>query len=272
MGRLDGKTVLIVGGGSGAGSTTALRYGAEGAAVCVADIDGGAAEAVAAKIRDAGARAVAVEGDVADERSAHRFVTTTLEELGAVDVVHNNAAALNLLAQDQDLTALDADVIDRTFAVNVKGPMLVCKHAVPLMLAAGHGVIVNTASMAAVQADTALTAYSASKAALMSLTRTIAAAYGPRGIRANTIVPNFMLTERAIATSGADDLRLRLSERLVDRLGTPDDLANVAVFLASDESSYIQGQAIVMDGGDLAHRPSVSVRRWRELGESADAT
>jgi NAD(P)-dependent dehydrogenase (short-subunit alcohol dehydrogenase family) len=263
--RLDGKTVLIVGGASGAGKTTAIRYAAEGAAVAVADINAAVGEEVAASIRDAGGRAVAVAGDVSEEDDARRFVSATVDAFGTVDVLHNIAYAYNLLASDRDLMALEADVIDRTFAVNTKGPILTCKHAIPVMLAQGRGVIINTASMSAVQADPGLTAYAASKAALMSVTRSIATLYGRRGIRCNTLVPNFMLTDRA-KTYDDEYQRLKLSERLVDRLGTPDDFANVAVFLASDESAYIQGQAILMDGGDLAHRPSVTVETWQELG------
>jgi len=265
VGRLEDKSVLVVGGASGAGMATAIRYAAEGAAVTVADIDEPAAEAVVADIRASGGSAVAVGGDISEEDDARRFVTATVDAFGTVDVLHNIAYAYNLLASDRDLTELEADVIDRAFAVNAKGPMLTCKHTLPVMLERGHGVIINTASMAAVQADPGLTAYSASKAAVMSLTRTVATLYGRRGIRCNTLVPNFMLTARA-KTFDAEYHRLKLSERLLDRLGTPDDFANVSVFLASDDSAYIQGQAILMDGGDLAHRPSVTVESWQALG------
>jgi NAD(P)-dependent dehydrogenase (short-subunit alcohol dehydrogenase family) len=265
VGRLAGRHVLIVGAATGAGRATAFRFATEGASVAIADINAEGAEAVAAGIRHKGGNAVAIVGDVADEDDARRFVTTTTDAFGSIDVLHNNAAALHLIRHDQDLVSLEASVIDEMFAVNVKGPMLVCKHAIPGMLAAGRGVIINTASMTAVQADPGLVAYGASKAALMSVTRSIATLYGRRGIRCNTIVPNFMLTERAKANYDAEGLRLKLSERLVDRLAEPEDLANVALFLASDESAYIQGQAILMDGGDRAHRPSVTVTSWEEL-------
>ncbi len=271
MSRLSGRTAIIVGSATGAGRATALRFAAEGAQVVVADVNEAGAKEVVDEIGGLGAEAIAVTVDLRDEESIREMIRVSLERFSKIDILHNNAAALHLISQDRDLCDLEAGVIDDTFAVNVRGPMLTCKHVIPTMLAAGRGVIINTASMAGVQADDGLVAYSASKAALMSLTRSIATLYGRKGIRCNTIAPNLMLTKRAIEKFSAEDLRLKLSERLLSRLGTPEDLAGVALFLATEESSYIQGQVIVMDGGDSVHRPKTSVDAWHELaGLSAE--
>jgi len=268
--RLSKKIAVIVGSASGAGRATALAFAEEGATVVAADINDAGAKEVASEIVAAGGTATAALVDLADEKSIRSMVAGVLSEFGRIDVLHNNAAALHLLVNDFDLENLEADLIDQTFAVNVRGPILTCKHVVASMVAHGGGVIINTASMAAIQADRGLVAYGASKAAVLSPTRSVATMYGRQGIRCNAIVPNLMLTDRAKAKFDAASLALKLSERSMPRLGTPEDFARVAIFLASDDSAYIQGQSIMMDGGDTVHRPGLSVVDWQSI--TADHT
>jgi NAD(P)-dependent dehydrogenase (short-subunit alcohol dehydrogenase family) len=237
-----------------------MAYASEGASVVVADINVDGAKEVAAQVQECHGPSHALHVDLADEVSIERMVEEALGIFGRIDVLHNNAAALHLLANDGDLLDLDSAVAHATFEVNVVGPMMTCKHLLPSMLERGHGVIINTASMAGVQADEGKSCYAASKAALLSLTRSIATMYGMRGIRCNAIVPATMVTASAAEQLDAEALRLRRSERLLNRSATPEDFAGVCLFLACDESAYVQGQAVIMDGGALAHRPLISVQ------------
>jgi NAD(P)-dependent dehydrogenase (short-subunit alcohol dehydrogenase family) len=265
--KLAGRVAIVTGAASGIGRATALRLAAEGAHVLVADLDATAAERVVAEIAAAGGDAAACRADVAEETSVAHMVATAIERFGGLDVLHNNAAATapELLERDLDLLSLDVDVWERTFAVNLRGPMLVCKHALPHMLARHKGVIVNTSSAAGLVGDLARTAYGASKAGLESLTRYVATQYGKRGIRCNAIAPGVIQTPALTANVPPEQIALYERHHLTPRLGTPEDIAAAVAFLASDDAAFITGQTLSVDGGLLIHHPA-----YAELARDPD--
>ena len=254
--RLAGKVAIVTGAASGIGAGTARVLAAAGAAVVVADINVEKAEQQAATIRAAGDRALAVEADVSDEASVERLVAEAVAAFGGLDVVHNNAAATVLSRSEPQLIGdADATQWDRTFRVNTTGAMLVIKHAIPRMLERGRGSIINMSSGAGQRGDLGHSAYGASKAAIVSLTQYVATQYGKQGIRCNAISPGMIITPDNAHIHGGRTSELMIRHHLTPRLGTPDDIAYAVLFLASDESSFITGQLIAVDGGSSAHAP-----------------
>lgn len=254
--RLSGKVAIVTGAASGIGAGTARVLAAAGAAVVIADVNLDKAEAQAAAIRAARFPAKAIEADVSDEASVERLVAETVASFGGLDVVHNNAAATALSRSEAQLIA-DADPADwdTTFRVNTTGAMLVIKHAIPRMLERGGGSIINMSSGAGQRGDLGHAAYGASKAAIVALTQYVATQYGKQGIRCNAIAPGMIITPDNIHIHGGRTSELMLRHQLTPRLGTPDDIANTVLFLASDESAFITGQLICVDGGSSAHAP-----------------
>lgn len=248
--RLAGKVAIVTGAASGIGAGTARVLAAAGAAVVVADIDVERAEEQAATIRAAGYRAAAIAADVSDEAAVERLVVETVATFGGLDVVHNNAAATALSRAEPQLIA-DADPAqwDTTFRVNTTGAMLVIKHAIPPMLERGGGSIINMSSGAGQRGDLGHTAYAASKAAVVALTRYVATQYGKQGIRCNAISPGMIITPDNVHIHGGRTSELMLRHHLTPRLGSPADIASAVLFLASDESGFITGQLICVDGG-----------------------
>jgi NAD(P)-dependent dehydrogenase (short-subunit alcohol dehydrogenase family) len=224
--------------------------------VVLADINIAGAEARAADIRRAGGEAVAFEADIANEPAVEAMVAFTVKHYGGVDVLHNNAAnfAPDVLGPDlaTDILHLDLAVFDRTIAVNLRGFILTMKYAVPEMLKRGGGSIINTSSGVSLLPQLSQHAYSISKAGVNMLTRAVATAYGKQGIRCNAVLPGLVLT--GPLTQELVDAVVR--HNLTPYAGLPQDLANVFVFLASDESRYITGQLLQVDGGILAHTPT----------------
>jgi NAD(P)-dependent dehydrogenase (short-subunit alcohol dehydrogenase family) len=259
-GKLTDRVAIVTGAASGIGRATALALAAEGAAVVVADLFAEGAERVAREVTAAGGRAVAQPTDVGDEASVAAMVEAALKSFGRLDVLHNNAAATEpqLLAGDLELTAMDAAVWDRTLAINLRGPMLGCKHAIPRMLERGGGAIVNTSSASGLTGDLVRAAYGASKAGLDALTRYVATQYGKRGIRCNSIAPGVIATPALAANVPQPQIDAYERSHLTPRLGRPEDIARAVVFLASDDAAFITGQVISVDGGLLAHHPSYS--------------
>jgi NAD(P)-dependent dehydrogenase (short-subunit alcohol dehydrogenase family) len=238
----------------------------EGASVVVADINGPGAEAAAARLSDAGGRAIAVATDVSKEADVVTLMDRVMSEFGRIDILHNNAADLSpdTFMHDNGILEMDAGVWDRTMAVNLRGPMLGCKHAIPHMLEGGGGAIVNTASVSALIGETTHLAYSCSKAGLLALTRHVANMFGGQGIRINSVAPGLMLTETAKERLDERELAAFRAERLLENAATPDDVANLIFFLASDQAACITGQTYVLDGGTLAKRPRMAMREWEE--------
>jgi NAD(P)-dependent dehydrogenase (short-subunit alcohol dehydrogenase family) len=257
-GKLAGRVAIVTGAASGIGRATALVLAAEGAAVVVADLVGEGAERVAREIGAAGGRALAQQTDVADEGSVAAMVEAAVKSFGGLDVLHNNAAATDpaLLAGDLDITAMEVAIWDRTLAVNLRGPMLGCKHAIPRMLERGGGSIINTSSASALVGDPVRTAYGISKAGLDSLTRYVATQYGKRGIRCNSIAPGVVATPALAANVPPEMIAIYERSHLTPRLGRPEDIAAAVVFLASDDAAFITGQTLSVDGGLLAHHPA----------------
>jgi len=255
MRRFENKVVIVTGGGGGIGEATVLRFAAEGAAVAVADVNGEAAERVADAVRATGAKAIAVVGDVSEEAEVKRMVAETVQAFGGLDVLHNNAAAVSdeIVAGDGDLVDLEQELIDKVMAVNLRGPIFLCKHAIPHMIERGGGAILNTSSIAAIRGLPGVPVYAASKAALASLTRSVATQYGKQGIRCNTVAPGTTMVPRAIAKYDEDTVAQALGAVLTTRLGEPKDIAAVVVFLASEDAAYITGHEIVADGGQTIH-------------------
>jgi NAD(P)-dependent dehydrogenase (short-subunit alcohol dehydrogenase family) len=262
--RLADRVAVITGSASGAGRATAHRMSREGATVVIVDIDEPGARRVADEVAETGGQVLAIPTDVRVEPAVAAMVDEVVTRFGRLDILHNNAADLSdeQMHADVDPVTVDLAVWDQAMAANLRGPLLGCKYAIPVMVRAGGGVIINTASTSGLIGDTRRPAYAASKAGVISLTQTVATQYGHAGIRCVGIAPGLMLSPVALRNLSEEQRRVFRAERLIDHEGTPEDLAGVATFLASDDARYITGQTIVMDGGMLAHRPSLTLDQW----------
>lgn len=255
MSRVDGRVALVFGAGSSGGALSngraaALAYARAGALVAAIDIDGESARVTADQVVREGGTALALTADVTDEESVAAAVRATTETLGAPAILHNNVGVPVL----GDVETLGRDAWDRAIALNATGAFLTCKHALPAMLAAGRGAIVNVSSVAAIRhTGYAYPAYMAGKAALDQLTVSIALTYARRGVRANAILPGLIdtpLVDARLHTDDAGDARaVRDATSPTGRMGSPWDVANVAVFLASDDAAYVNGVCLPVDGG-----------------------
>ena len=246
MGRLDGKVALITGAGSGMGRRAAQAFVREGACVVAADLN---SHAVHETVSSSNGKAVAVAGDVSREPDVARFVKTATDRFGKLDVLYNNAGIFDA-ADESVITTTDA-IWDRTMAINVKGVAFCCKHGIPEMIKAGGGSVINIASFVALVGCTVpQDAYTASKGAVISLTKSLAVQFGPKGIRSNAICPGPIETPlmRDLLTD-ENKKRVRLNRIPMGRFGHADDIVSLAVYLASDESTWTNGAALVVDGG-----------------------
>jgi NAD(P)-dependent dehydrogenase (short-subunit alcohol dehydrogenase family) len=255
MGRLQDKVAIVTGGAGGIGSATARKLGREGAAVVVTDINGEAAAAVAGEITAAGGRAISVQTDLSNETDVASMIASTVTVFGRLDILHNNAALTesDFLSRDTAVTELSLEVWDRTMSVNLSSQMLTCKHAIPEMVKDGGGSIINMSSGAAFSGDRVRTAYGVSKAGVHTLTMYVATSHGKKNIRVNTIVPGLIITDAVRAHIPANALSSLSKATLTPHLGEPDDIADLVVFLSSEESKYITGQMIAIDGGMSVH-------------------
>ncbi|MGC5011262.1 SDR family NAD(P)-dependent oxidoreductase [Streptosporangium sp. DT93] len=261
-GRLAGRVALVTGAASGIGAATARRLAAEGALVGVADLWIAGARRVAGQIRSAGGTACALRCDVSQEAEVRAAVSELTASFGPLDVLHSNAACLDreVYGRDRDVLDLAVEVWDRTMAVNVRGAMLMVKHAVPVMRDGGAIVLTSSVSGLVGAADHA--AYGTSKAALTGFTRYVATMYGSRGIRCNAIAPGLVMTDAAREAMPPERLAEKAAERLLPWPAEPDDVAALAAFLVSDEARCVTGQTIVLDSGTTAHRPEHAIRVW----------
>ncbi len=252
MGRLDGKVALITGGASGMGMVASRLFAEEGASVVLTDVADEAGERVAAEIRDAGGRAHYVHADVSVEADAEAMVRAAVERFGGLHVLYNNAGVM--LPDDGSVTTTDERIWDRTLAINVKGVAFGCKHGIPAMLASGGGSIINVASFVAwMGAATSQTAYTASKGAVLSMTREIAVEYARKGIRCNALCPGPIETPLLAELLADEAARQRRFVHIpMGRLGRAEELARAALFLASDDSSFMTGASLIVDGGITA--------------------
>ncbi len=257
MNRLKNKVAIVTGAGSGIGAASALALAAEGAKAIFADINADNAERQAAAARTAGYEASAVAADIGDESSIRRMFEFAIERYGALDVLHNNAADTRLSStRDAPVEHMDVSVWDDLMRINLRGTMLCCKYAIPHLRARGGGSIINTASAAGHAGMLSHTAYGTSKAGVIMLTKYVATQHGKEGIRCNAISPGLVVTPATAenyAASGVGEMMLR--HHLTPRLGKPEDIANAVVFLASDESAFVTGETLAVDGGTLAHQP-----------------
>ena len=250
--RLAGKVAVVTGAGSGIGRAAAALFAAEGAAVALVDLAAPAAKEAVADISGAGGRAMAVGADVSEPEQVDTAFTHILNEFGRVDVLYNNAG-VNSSGSVVDATE---DDWDHCFAVNAKGTFLCSRVAARSMVQTGGGSIVNQGSVAAVVGVANFASYCASKGAVVALTRSMSVDLAPRGIRVNVICPGTVYTplmEPMLRARGDGDLEaglaLTTAKYPIGRLGTPDEIAAVALFLACDDSSFLTGSVVTADGG-----------------------
>lgn len=262
-GKLEGKVAIVTGGGNGLGAECARVLALHGARVAVTDINLGAAQEVAASIVAQGGQALAVQTDVSSEDDIKAMVATVSAQWGRIDVLLNNAAALDTKTRhaDRDVCNVDIEAWDRSMDVNARGAMLCCKHVVPVMLKGGGGSIIHNSSGFGVMGDASLTSYACSKAALLALSRMVAAQYGKQGIRSNAVVIGFVLNEHAQKEVPEEIKQILLDQHLTPALGSPRQIADVIAFLASDESSFVTGHTMMADGGFTSHAPSLMPMR-----------
>ena len=251
--RLDGKVCFVTGGASGMGRVAAAVFSGEGARVAVADVNALACETAAAEARttaEGNGDAFAVPCDVTRETDVRDAIAATVAQYGRLDVLYNNAGIM--MAEDSSVVDTDEWVWDRTLGVNVKGIYLCCKHGIPEMLRTGGGSVINIASFVAlVGCSVPQDAYTASKGAVIALTKSLAVQFGPRGVRSNAICPGPietpLMTEWLL--KDAEAKRIRLARNPTGRFGRPEDIVNAGVYLASDESTWTNGAVLVIDGG-----------------------
>jgi NAD(P)-dependent dehydrogenase (short-subunit alcohol dehydrogenase family) len=247
--RLNGKVAVITGTAGGIGRATALRFAEEGAVIVGADVSSEANAATAKLVQDAGGKMVGTTVDVTSTQSVSALFELAEAEFGRVDIIFNNAGVM--LPGDDDAMTTSDDVIDRTLAINVKGVIHGCRYGIPALRRAGGGSIVNTASfVASVGAATPQIAYTASKGAVLSMTRELAVTHAREGIRINALSPGPLHTEMLMSFLDTAEKRdRRLVHVPMGRFGHASEMANAALFLASDESSYMTGANLLVDGG-----------------------
>jgi NAD(P)-dependent dehydrogenase (short-subunit alcohol dehydrogenase family) len=245
-GRLDGKVCVITGAAGGMGREAAVLFCAEGAKVCVADVDGDAAEHAAAEVGEA----FAVQVDVADEASVKAMYEETVGRYGGIDVLYNNAGISP--ADDGSILDTELDAWERVQAVNTRGVYLCCRLGIPHLLERGGGSVINVASFVAlVGAATSQISYTASKGAVLALSRELAVQFARQGIRVNALCPGPVETPLLLRIFGDDPAAYerRRVHLPMGRLAKPREIVNAALFLASDESSYVNGATFLVDGG-----------------------
>ncbi len=260
MNRLQGQVAVITGGASGIGRASANLFAAEGAAVVIGDLAEQDAVAAAAEITAAGGRAAGVAVDVTDEASLAALVETAVTQFGRLDVMCNHVGGSNPRL-DLDVMGLDLDEFDRTMNLNVRSTVLGCRLAIPHLIEAGGGSIINTASVGGLSGDFTQTAYGTAKAAVLRLTQYVATQYGHERIRCNALVPGAVMTPALRDNLPAEMIEGIRRHNALPFIGEPDDLANAMLFLASPESRYITGQALVVDGGMSSHSTIAEIRR-----------
>jgi NAD(P)-dependent dehydrogenase (short-subunit alcohol dehydrogenase family) len=249
MGRLDGRTIFLTGGGGVLGTASAELFAREGARVAVVDAHGDTAERTAAAIREAGGEALALTCDVRVESEVRDAVDATVERWGALDGLFTNAGIMP--HGDASVTEMDTAMWDLVYDVNVKGTALCCKYAIPHIVAAGGGSVVTMSSfLALVGCSNPQEAYTATRGAVIAFTRSLAVQFGPRDVRVNALCPGPIETPHVRGFFPTEEARqLRLRRAPLGRFGRPEDVAEPALFLLSDASAWITGQTIVIDGG-----------------------
>ncbi|MFT7598613.1 MAG: NAD(P)-dependent dehydrogenase (short-subunit alcohol dehydrogenase family) [Acidimicrobiales bacterium] len=255
MGRLDGKVAVITGGASGIGEATVRRFVAEGAKVLIADMQEERGQQVAAELGDAAAFQAT---NVSKETDIQDAIADAVDRWGRLDVMFNNAGFGGALGP---ISSIDESEYDMTMDVLLKGVFFGIKHAAPIMSEQGSGSIINTASICGIQSGYGPHIYSVAKAAVIALTETTSLELAEHDVRVNAVCPGFTVTPLAVGKAGADDDRLdkmrdsAAESQPIKRVGEADDLANMVLFLASDESTWVTGQAHVVDGGLMAGKP-----------------
>ena len=248
--RLQDKVAIITGAGGGMGRVAAQLFANEGAKVVVAEFGEAAGRETVAQVEASGGQATYVRTDVSDEASAKAMVDHAIATYGRVDVLYNNAGVMP--EADHSVTDTDVDTWDSVMAVNVRGVFLGCKYAIPAMIEGGGGSIINIASFVALLGcSVPQDAYTASKGAVLSLTRSLAVQFGPRGVRSNAICPGPIETPLLMDWLLKDEAakQLRLARNPTGRFGKPEEIVNAAIYLASDESRWTNGASLVVDGG-----------------------
>lgn len=247
--RLENKVAVITGAASGMGKAIAGLYAAEGAKVVVSDLNLEGAEKVAAEITASGGEAVAVKTNVAVESDIHEMIELALSRFGRLDILVNNAGIMDNMAPVGDVTEEKWDLM---FDVNTKSVMRSIRRALPIFLEQGKGVIVNIASTGGFSGAHAGAAYTASKHAVVGITKNTGFMYAQKGIRCNAIAPGATMTNIANTVTEVNELgvsRTKVTQGVIPRLGQPEEIARVALFLASEESSFVNGAVITADAG-----------------------
>ena len=252
MGRLDGSVALITGAGSGIGRESALLFATEGARVVCADIDETSCRATADLIEAAGGEAVAVRADVSSDADVSAMIRTAEETFGKLHVLFNNAGIMH--SADGNAQETTEEIWDLTMAINAKGVFLGCKHGIPAIERSGGGSVINTASFVALMgAATPQVAYTASKGAVLAMTRELSVVHARSGVRVNALCPGPLRTELLMKFLDTEEKKQRRLVHIpMGRFGLAEEMAKAALFLASDESSYITGSDFVVDGGITA--------------------
>jgi len=261
--RFDGKVGLVTGAGSGIGRATAIGFAQRGGAIVVADMNGENANKVAAEITTAGGKVLALVADVTKPADLDMMITRTTSTFGRLDFLHNNAFGMPASQTSTQVAGhmadVDDDVWNHTIDVGLTAVFRAMKRALPVMRAQGSGAIVNTASISGLYADYGIAAYNAAKAGVINLTRVVAIEYARSGIRANCVCPGAIHTPLLAPALEMPGFADKFNEAIpMGRLGKPEEIANVVLFLASDLASFVTGSAFVADGGQTAKTGSPS--------------